>query len=216
MISTLVELLGNFYSSSDWSNVEAIARSIGSVAPGDIVSPLFLGLACYRTGRIADALTAFEQARRRNRDAARPDDSKSVGPANDAAAVCYQEATRPDSELAEAWVDLGEVLLGIDRYEQAACAYRSAIRARPDNPRALAGLGRAAWRSGDLWLAERAFVKLRDLQPNDETPYLNLGLIYRRRRDRATARACLVRVRLLRGKPVRGGRARAPNTALRG
>ena len=216
MISTLVELLGNFYSSSDWTNVEAIARSIGTVAPGDLVSPLFLGLAYYRTGRVTEALQAFEQARRRKREAAEQRAAATAAAGTSAATLCYREATRPDSELAEAWVDLGSVLLDVKRYEQAACAFGCAVRARPDNPRALSGLGRAAWRSGDLTLAERAFVRLRDLQPNDEEPYLSLGRIYRHRRDRATARACLVRVRLLRGKPARGVRARTPISANRG
>ena len=52
MISTLVNLLGGYYESSDFAKVEAIAKTIHRAVPGDEVSLKVLGLAYYRTGRI--------------------------------------------------------------------------------------------------------------------------------------------------------------------
>ena len=61
MISTLVEMLGNFYANNDLANVETLARSIHSAVPGDQVSLLFLGLAYYKTGRASAALDTFDK-----------------------------------------------------------------------------------------------------------------------------------------------------------
>jgi tetratricopeptide (TPR) repeat protein len=201
LISVLVNLLGNFYVRNDLRNFEAIARSLRSVLPGDPVSLHFLGLSCYRSGRIDDAIeifaptTSLRQAPsrpRRKAPAAHPAASSSK-----ALALCYREATRPESGLARAWYDLGQALLDLGQFTQAIPAFRSALIAQPASAEAMTALGCSALRAGDLAAAEDGFSRLRALQPNNRQAYLGLGLTYRRRGDFATGRACIVRARLL-------------------
>ena len=146
MISTLVDLLGNYYASNDLISFEAVARSIHAVIPGDTISLQFLGLAYYRTGRITDAkgvfdalvkhpLAVIDRCRRNAVVASTADDS--------AVAECYKEATRKRPYLARAWYDLGVVLLEFGRKEQAIAAFRSALRANPDSALAAQALARA-------------------------------------------------------------------------
>lgn len=201
MISTLVDLLGNFYARNDFTNFEAIARSLLAAIPNDQVSLQFLGLVYYRTGRITDAIQIFEKVVRRRKPA--PEAELNIGeavlsPGDSAAAVCYQEATRDRPDLAPAWYDLGAALLELGKHEQAIPAFRSALMAQPECAQTLLALGQTALRIGDLVTAEDSFSRLRALQPNNSEAYCGLGQIYRKRRDFATARACFVRVRLLR------------------
>jgi len=197
MLSTLVDLLGNFYVSNDLPNFEAIARSIHAAVPGDQVSLQFLGLAYYRTGRVKDAIRIFDRVVRRRKPTHELE--RRQGPRDDSAtAACYREATRHCPELAQAWYDLGMVLQDLGKYEQAIPAYRSALIAQPKFPQALLAMGRAALHVDDLTAAEDGFSHLRALQPNNDEAYRGLGQIYRKRRDFATARACFVRVRMLR------------------
>lgn len=123
MISALVELLGSFYQSGDFNMAEAIARSLLAAIPEDTVATLFLGLVCYRTGRLPEALRFFSRAERR------PDESDVPG--GPAAAECLNEATRPGSSLAHGWYELGLVLARHRRYRQAANALAAAVAARP-------------------------------------------------------------------------------------
>ena len=146
MISTLVDLLGNYYASNDLISFEAAARSIHAVIPGDTISLQFLGLAYYRTGRITDAkgvfdalvkhpVAVFDKCRRKAVVANSADDS--------AIAECYKEATRKRPVLARVWYDLGVVLLEVGTKELAAGAFRSAMRANPDDALAAQALLRA-------------------------------------------------------------------------
>jgi len=202
MIRTLVDLLGNFYASNDFTNFEAIARSIQSTIPNDPVSLQFLGLVYYRTGRIKDAIHIFDRLVRRRKpalDAEPVTVAPDLPPGDYAAAACYQAATEPDSKLAKAWYDLGTVLFDLKKFRQAIPAFRSALIAQPDSTQAMLAIGRTALQVGDLTAAEEGFSRLRELQPNNDEAYLGLGRVYRKRRDFATARACLVRVRMLRG-----------------
>jgi len=202
MIRTLVDLLGNFYASNDFTNFEAIARSIQSTIPNDPVSLQFLGLVYYRTGRIKDAIRVFDKLVRRRKPALEAETKKITSdlPSGDYAAVaCYQAATQPSSKLAKAWYDLGTVLLDLRKFRQAIPAFRSALIAQPESTQAMLAIGRTALQVGDLAAAEEGFSRLRELQPNNDEAYLGLGQIYRKRRDFATARACLVRARMLRG-----------------
>ena len=126
MISALVELLGSFYQSGDLNMAEAIARSLLAAIPEDTVATLFLGLVCYRTGRLPEALRFFSRAERR------PDESDVPAvPGGPAAAECLNEATRPGSSLAHGWYDLGLVLARHGRYRQAAKALAAAVATRP-------------------------------------------------------------------------------------
>jgi len=106
MISTLVNLLGGFYESSDFAKVEAIAHSINKAVPGDEVSLKFLGLVYYRTGRTNDAMRLFNRVHRRT--SARPEKIES---GTSAVAAVAREASRRVPYLAQAWCDLGRALM---------------------------------------------------------------------------------------------------------
>jgi len=161
MISTLVDLLGNFYASNDLINFEAMARSLHAAIPGDTISLQFLGLVYYRTGRVKDAkgifdaivkrpvavlarckrgVTAVSGERGTNEEVATTADTNSV---SSAVAECYKEATRKRPYLAKAWYDLGMVFLELGRAEQAIAAFRNSLRANPDNGPAIAALAQA-------------------------------------------------------------------------
>ncbi|OIQ94217.1 hypothetical protein GALL_238460 [mine drainage metagenome] len=128
MISALMDLLGNFYRAGELKRVEAIAASILTAIPDDVVSLQFLGLVYHRTGRTGAALRLFRQAAERlerlhaldcGADAC--DRSRCPYAAADA---CYHEAQSPN--LSDAWFELG---LALDQFGQrrlAAAAFRSA------------------------------------------------------------------------------------------
>ena len=65
MISALIEVLANYYQSGDFTHVEAIARTISTAIPDDVISLKVLGLAYLRTGRVADAIRMFRKAERK-------------------------------------------------------------------------------------------------------------------------------------------------------
>jgi tetratricopeptide (TPR) repeat protein len=206
MISTLIDLLGNFYARNDFTNFEAIARSLLATIPGDQVSLQFLGLVYYRTGRIQDAIKVFDKVVRRRKSAATPRAEPKKGNAGDAdpslgdsaAVVCYREATRNSPHLGQAWYDLGTVLLEVGKHEQAIAAFRSALITQPALTSAMLAMGQAGLHVDDIVAAEDGFSRLRALQPNNADAYQGLAKVYRKRRDFATARACVARVRVLR------------------
>jgi len=198
MIGALVDLLGNYYVSKDYSNVEAIARGILAAVPEDQVSLQFLGLAYYRTGRTEDAIGIFDQVARQRK--AEDEIEWKPGDAylqhdDYAAAACYQEATRHNPDLALAWYDLGTALHELGKFEQAILAFRSALIAQPEYPQAMLAMGRTALHVDDLTAAEDGFSRLRTLQPDNGAAYHGLGQVYRKRRDFAAARACFARAR---------------------
>ena len=202
MISTLVELLANFYARNDYVNVEAIARSLLSSIPNDPVSLQFLGLVYYKTGRIKDAMHIFDNVLRRRKPRPQLEPKKgdiNLSHGDYAAAACYQEATRLNPELGQAWFDLGSALVALGKHEQAIPAFRSSLMAQPESSQAMLAIGQTALRANDLEAAEEGFSRLRELQPNNVEAYQGLCRVYRKRRDFATARACFVRVRMLQG-----------------
>lgn len=198
MIATLVGLLGSYHASSDFSNVITISRSILAVIPDDQVSLQFLGLAYYRTGRVAEAIETFDKVVSKRQSARRTEQQCGVTYLTHddyAVAACYQEATRHNPEIARAWYDLGTVLQKLGKIEQSIPAFRSALLAEPEFPQAMLAMGQSALRVDDLAVAEDAFCSLRTLQPDNGEAYHGLGLVFRKRRDFAAARACFKRVR---------------------
>lgn len=201
MIRTLLELLGNFYASNDLTNFEAIARNIHSAVPGDLVSLQFLGLAYYRTGRIADAIRIFDKATHRKKSArAHQTENPAIEQPVKEHAVTHSCLESPD--LAQVWFDLGTALQELGKHGQAIAAFQTAIASRSPFPEAMLASGQAALAIGNLPLAEDFFSRLRALQPNNGKAYLGLGMVFRKRRDFATAHACLVRARVLLNGPL--------------
>lgn len=136
MISTLVELLGNFYANNDFSHFETIARTIHAAVPDDPVSLQFLGLVFYRTGRVSEAISVFDQVQGQGVAFAGMPAKVSADKVDEAAgrpcaAVCYQEATKRNPFLAKVWYDLGAVLMQLKKSELAIPAFRSYIAAQP-------------------------------------------------------------------------------------
>jgi tetratricopeptide (TPR) repeat protein len=199
MIGTLVDLLGNFYVSNDFGNVEAIARSIHAAVPGDQVSLQFIGLVYYRTGRISEAVRIFDKVVHRRKAPAEAEAKKTdLAHADSVAAVCYQQATRRSPYLAQAWYDLGTALLELRKFELAIPAFRSSLKAQPELTQAMLAIGETGLRADDLAAAHDGFTRLRTQQPDNDEAYRGLGQVYRKRRDFAAARACFAWVRKLR------------------
>lgn len=143
MISTLVDLLGNFYLNNDLTHFETIARTLHASVPDDLVSLQFLGLACYRTGRVDEAVSIFDKVLRRRKTLAGADSNEArneIAGDDSCAAVCYQEATKHNPWLAKAWYDLGAVLLKLKKSELAIPAFRSYLAAQPATGQALLAL----------------------------------------------------------------------------
>lgn len=166
MISTLVEMLGNFYVNNDLANVEMIARSIQSAVPGDQVSLLFLGLAYYKTGRAGKALDTFDEvnSRRRSKCSSLLKSEEPCLPVSESAAVaCYEEATRRSPLLARLWCDLGAALLELRKFDLAIPAFRSSLKAQP-NDEAYRGLGQVYRLRRNFAAARECFVWVRKLR----------------------------------------------------
>jgi len=161
MIGTLIDLLGNFYARNDFVNFEAITRSLLSAIPNDNVSLQFLGLVYYRTGRTKDAIRVFDKVINRLKPLAMMGSRTTemqLFHVDHVATVCYQEATRPNLDLARAWHDLGTALRDLGKYEQAILPFRSALIALPDSTSTLLALGQTALRIGDLTTAEDSYL----------------------------------------------------------
>ena len=180
MISTLVEMLGNFYANNDLANVEMLARSIHSAVPGDQVSLLFLGLAYYKTGRSNEALDTFDKvsATRRSKAKRLLKHEKPSLPEGDSASVaCYEEATRRSPLLARLWCDLGAALLELRRFDLAIPAFRSSLKAQPTDT-AYHGLGQVYRLRRNFGAARKCFGWVRKLRarfaangrPNELSP----------------------------------------------
>lgn len=166
MISALVEMLGNFYVNNDLANVEMIARSIQSAVPGDQVSLLVLGLTYYKTGRASKALDAFDEvnSRRRSSCSNLPKSEEPCLPESESAAVaCYEEATRRSPRLARLWCDLGAALLELRKFDLAIPAFRSSLKAQP-NDEAYRGLGQVYRLRRNFAAARECFGWVRKLR----------------------------------------------------
>ncbi len=151
MISALMDLLGNFYRTGQLKRVEAIAASILTAIPDDIVSLQFLGLVYHRTGRTREARRLFQQAadklgrfRSLDCDTEACDRSRCPYAAADA---CYREAQSPN--LAEAWFELGLALSESGQQPLATAAFRSARLARALSSAACAEIANAERESGE-------------------------------------------------------------------
>ncbi len=150
MISALMDLLGNFYRTGQLKRVEAIAASILTAIPDDIVSLQFLGLVYRRTGRTREALRLFQQAADKLGRFPAPDcDTDACDRSRcpyAAADACYREAQSPS--LAEAWFELGLALSESGQLPLAAAAFRSARFARTPSSAACAEIADAERESG--------------------------------------------------------------------
>jgi Flp pilus assembly protein TadD len=131
LIATLIAMLGTFYQSGNFAQVETIARSMLSAIPNDIVALQFLGLALYRMGRVDDARQVF----RRVETSSEADLLYHGLTASEPAAVtCYREATRSGSGLADAWCQISAVLEQLEFHKPARRAFRASLKAKTPQP----------------------------------------------------------------------------------
>ena len=102
------------------------------------------GNAAFRTGDLARAASAYEQAL----------------------------ALRPDH--ADAWLNLGAAYRRLDRIEDAAACARRVLDLRPDDPRALNNLANALGVHGRLEEAARCYRRSLEIRPDDPETWYNL------------------------------------------
>jgi tetratricopeptide (TPR) repeat protein len=126
LIATLIALLGKFYQSGNFAQVETIARGMLSAIPNDIVALQFLGLALYRLGRVDDARQAFQRI-----ETSSEADLLNHGLtcSEPAAVTSYREATRSGSGLADAWRQISAVLERLGFHQPALRAFRASLKA---------------------------------------------------------------------------------------
>lgn len=117
MISTLINLLGSFYESKEFTKAEAIARNMHTAIPGDHVSLKFLGLVYYRTGRINEAIRLFDQL---EREPSPCSEKQAAAPVDSAVVACAREAKLRVPYLAQAWRELGNALVKLREFQRAA------------------------------------------------------------------------------------------------
>ena len=204
MIRAMIDLLSSHYHSGDWSNVEAIARSILAAVPDDHVSLQFLGLAYYKSGRIADAVRIFTGRQRpeAHDQPLRLRFGQGYLSRDDyaAAAACYEAATRRDPQLAAAWHDLGKAQVDLMFCRQAINAFRAALIADPTRRDSMRALGRAGLACRDLAAAEEGYATLARAFPDDPAGPAGLGRVCRHRREFMAARSYYRRAAALRAR----------------
>jgi tetratricopeptide (TPR) repeat protein len=131
MISTLLDMLGAYYQAGNLEQMEAIARTLLSAIPDDVVALQFLALALHQRGRIRDAYAFLRQAVERQENPA-AETSRYPTTGEPAAVACYREATRFGSRLAGGWYQISRLLAHYGFKEQAERAFRSARAASRD------------------------------------------------------------------------------------
>jgi hypothetical protein len=124
VILALVDLLANYYQAGDLTQMEAIARSMLTAMPDDIVSLQFLGLALYQTGRIHDAYLAFKQVALQFGEAR---DEALQTTCEPAAAISYRAAISAETGLTQGWWQIAGLLNKFGFRRAAHRAFQAAI-----------------------------------------------------------------------------------------
>jgi tetratricopeptide (TPR) repeat protein len=94
------------------------------------------------------------------------------------AEVLLQEITVDQPELAGPWVNLGQVYVMLEQFEDARRAFSSAIVANPRSCAAHNQLGVLSRQFGDFRSAEEHYRTCLEQVPNFKDAYLNLGILY--------------------------------------
>lgn len=129
MITALIDLLGAYYQAGDLRQMEAIARSILSSIPDDIVALQFLALALHERGRIMDAYLVLRRAVERQENQV---PARYVSTGEPAAAASYRAATRFGSRLAGGWRRISWLMDQYGFKRPAARALQAALAATTD------------------------------------------------------------------------------------
>jgi Flp pilus assembly protein TadD len=94
------------------------------------------------------------------------------------AEVLLQEITADQPELAGPWVNLGQIYVMHENFEDARRAFTSAITANPRSCAAHNQLGVLSRQFGDFASAEEHYRTCLEQVPNFKDAYLNLGILY--------------------------------------
>lgn len=95
-----------------------------------------------------------------------------------AAEVLLWEVTATQPELAGPWVNLGQVYVSLERFEDARLAFKNAIKANPRSCHAYNQLGVLSRQFGDFRGAEELYQACLKQMPEFKDAYLNLGILY--------------------------------------
>ncbi len=118
--------------------------------------------------------------------------SKFVGEAlaEDRAAECYSRAIELNPMLAIAYHNLGEMLVGQKRWDEAIANYRQAIAINPDSFESYHSLGKTWAERGEADRAIACYTKSLELNPNYDRAYLSLGNVWMQKGELDEAIKC--------------------------
>jgi tetratricopeptide (TPR) repeat protein len=114
----------------------------------------------------------------------------------DEAVAKYEAAIAlvPDSPLYGAYYfPMGDMLVRLQRYREAATAYRKAVEFVPEHDQAWHSLGQCLLMTGDYEAAAQAFEQSAALVPQDAASWYSAAVAYAKLNDEEHARACLKR-----------------------
>ncbi len=94
------------------------------------------------------------------------------------AEVLLRDVTAKQPELAGPWVNLGQVYVSLERFEDARLAFTNAIKANPRSCHAYNQLGVLSRQFGDFHGAEELYRACLKQMPEFKDAYLNLGILY--------------------------------------
>ncbi len=171
----------------------ALTRAI-ELMPTDAESWYQRGNAHLALDETDAARDAYEQALRRRPDHPPTLNNLAVGlfperEHHEEAERLLRRAVALAPDYAEAWSNLGELLVTRQRLDEARAALERAVRLAPDNPIPHYWLGTACLNAGDLEAADAALARALELAPEDPAIHTALGILrYRQeRRDEAEA-----------------------------
>jgi tetratricopeptide (TPR) repeat protein len=127
MVTALIDLMGAYHQAGNLPQMAAIARSILTAVPDDLVALQFLGLALYQMGRIEAARRVFSRVcaiRARKQ----PSELETTGEM--AGATIYREARAPASGLSDAWQQVAHAMSKLGFRVAANQAYAMSLAAK--------------------------------------------------------------------------------------
>jgi Flp pilus assembly protein TadD len=98
----------------------------------------------------------------------------------------FRKAVALDGTFVEARMNVGNIVLGFRKYDEASQQFRAVLQQQPKNYDAIVGLGIAQRGSKQLDQAEASYKKAADLDQVRAEAYFNLGVLYKDFRANAT------------------------------
>jgi Flp pilus assembly protein TadD len=194
-------LLGDYVDADKW-----LTRTL-EWAPNDSDGWYYLGRAKYNEGRYAEAVRAFEQCLKLSPQNVRAEDNlglsyAALGRTEDAIAA-YKNAIEWQRSAAAKdagpHIDMGSVLLDLDRSEESITYLQQAISISPQDPRPHELLGKAYARLNRHELAQGELETAIHLDPQNPHLPCMLGPVYRKRGMMDQAQVQLERCAALNG-----------------